>query len=219
MKINITVDFSGRFGLVKFALVMIVILGSLLVACGKPSTIETKQTEKVRDQQQIYDINQPIPRFLWSLQRHILIQIYEFMNKSYTSHTFITAAGSGALIYDCASTGLPIPADTQLTNPQQIEQYGQYWAVTVGQPEPQGVFTSGSTDATYVICNLEEGQKGLVYTEQKVTTFSYPVRYENGRIVDIKGQRPAVSVNVTQPADSELPSQRGQQTIKPSVKP
>ncbi len=185
---------------IRWILLLAVVLA--LTSCVSSSSI-SRDKQTVEDQQSIYQRNQPIPLFDWSQDRDVLIQIYQAKNEARTTYTVVTADGSGQVLFVCPSVGYALPADTQLTNGLQALNWSS--APVVEQAEPNGLYSSKNTDGTYVLCIRESGEIAPVYTEAKVTTYPFPVKVENGQIVDAGG---ASSINLdltrrpaTAPAD------------------
>lgn len=164
---------------------LIAILALFIGSCAGNTTAVKNDSWTVDSQQQVYSRNQPIPFFDWSQDRDALIQIYVAKNEARTTYTVVTADGSGQVLFTCPSVGFAIPADTQLTNGLQALDYTGY--PVVEQAEPNGLYSSKNTDGTYVLCVREDGNITPVYTEAKVTTYPFPVRVENGQIVDAGG--------------------------------
>jgi hypothetical protein len=164
-----------------------------LTACGAQSISDDQHT--VDKQQQQYAKVQPVPFYDWSQDRAALIQIYTAKNEQRQTYAVITAQGTGAAIFSCPAIGYPLPADTQLTN--GLQWIGSGGAV-VEQAEPNGLYSSKNTDATYVLCLRDDGKIVPVYTEQKVTLFPFPVKVENGQITDIGGAA-TITVDLSKP--------------------
>lgn len=155
-----------------------------IAACSVSPNTEREDTQRVQDQQAHYAKVQPIPYFDFSMDRDTLIQIYKAKNEARQTHSVVTSQGTGAVLWECPSIGFPIPVDTQLTNPvQMIRDPWVSGSQVVEQPEPNGLFSSKNTDATYVQCVAPDGTVSPVYTEQKVTTFPFPVKIVDGQIV------------------------------------
>ena len=90
----------------------------------------------------------------------------------------------GTVEGDCASIGFGIPYDTSLTNPLQ-KTYGVNGNVTtIEQAEPNGLYASKATSATWVMCVGDGGAIEPVYVESKVTVYPYPVKvdYSTNRV-------------------------------------
>jgi hypothetical protein len=161
---------------------------SMLVGCYEP-TAETKNSREVQRQQEQYNITQPVPKFDWSQERDIVIQLYNLRNQRAVTHS-VWRSDFGTIEGDCPSVGYGIPYDTSLTNPLMVTAQAQDRELrseslaTVEQAEPNGLFASKNTSATWVMCVGENGEYDPIYIEGKVTTYPYPVdvNYENNRV-------------------------------------
>jgi hypothetical protein len=149
---------------------------------------------------------QPVPVIEWSQPRDNQIQIYVMSQGARTTWSVVYPIGVNIPIFDCPSVGFPLPADTQLTNPLKV--YGSNGGV-IEQAEPNGLYTSKNTDATYVICILPDGTRYPYYTEGKVNTWPFPVTvdYTTGRVTP-SGQAPSMILTAgnTTPVTSPTPS-------------
>ena len=170
---------------------MSILLGVVLVGCSKSESVETRDAERVQQQQSQYEKGQPIPAYDWSLERHLVIQLYNVRNQKAATHS-VWRSDRGLIEGDCPSYGYGIPYDTSLTNPLSpmvhgYDPYGGVWTETsqvVEQAEPNGVFASKNTAATWVMCLGESGNIEPVYVETKVTVYPGPVKvnYETNRV-------------------------------------
>jgi len=171
------------FGIVAVAIVM--------AACAPEQTIEGRDSERVAEQQSQYAIGQPIPVFDWSLERDLVIQLYTVRNSRAATHS-VWRSDRGLVEGDCPSYGYGIPYDTSLTNPlaptvHSYDPYGGNYATVsqvVEQAEPNGIFASKNTAATWVMCLGEAGTVEPVYVETKVTVYPGPVTvdYDTNRV-------------------------------------
>lgn len=183
-------------------------LAAILVGCDE--TADERERQQVNNQQDIYNQAQPIPRYDWSLARHLWIQFYDSQNKQVTTFSYITPITGGQDMFSCPSMGYAIPRDTQLTNPHQVT-YTNGGAGVIDQAEPNGLFTSPNTDATIIFCLNDNGTVAPVYTEMKVTGFPFPVKWEvdsnhpQGHWVRV-GQASNIELNPAKPATAVPPS-------------
>lgn len=71
-----------------------------------------------------------------------------------------------------------------LTNPLQATGTRLNALTSIEQAEPNGVFASKSTSATWVMCVGPTGVIEPVYVESKVTVYPYPVKidYDKNRV-------------------------------------
>ena len=165
--------------------ILAVMVAAAVTGCG-----ETTQTQKdqqvVERQQSQYSKSQPIPVYDWSLERHMVAQLYNIRNLEATTHS-VWRSDRGMIEGDCSSIGFGIPYDTSLTNPLTGKRFGgstNYSRLIVEQPEPNGIFASKNTQATWVMCAGTGGVIEPVYVETKVTVYPYPVNvdYDKNRV-------------------------------------
>lgn len=166
-------------------------LAVLVSGCDKNESVETRDAKRVQQQQGQYEKGQPIPAFDWSLERHLVIELYKVRNQKAATHS-VWRSDRGIVEGDCPSYGYGIPYDTSLTNPlapivHGWDPYGGQWAEqsqVVEQAEPNGVFASKNTAATWVMCLGEAGNIEPVYVETKVTVYPGPVKvdYDKNRV-------------------------------------
>lgn len=159
----------------------------------RPATASQLEQKSQDLQMQQFLRNQPVPSFDWSLERHMLIQLYAARQRATNTWSVVQSEFTGKILWQCPSMGFPLPYATQLTNPQQVSgstycsgQCGVS-AVAIGQQEPNGLFSSPATDGTWVPCVDEKGKITPVYEERKVTTFLRPVIEQNGTLVPMPG--------------------------------
>ncbi|MEI8067928.1 MAG: hypothetical protein WCG91_03210 [Candidatus Shapirobacteria bacterium] len=153
-------------------LICFVLIGGL-AACSP--TQEGKDSKIVQSQQEIYAKNQPIPIFNWSQDRDNLIQIYVAKNEARNTFSAI-ASMTGETKFLSPTIGFPLPADIQLTNPLQV--VGNSYGSVVEQAEPNGLFSSKNTDATYILAVRKNGDVVPIYSEFKVTAFPFAVKVD-----------------------------------------
>lgn len=180
----------------------VILLVILLSGCSQfEDSQETKDVQAVLRQQGQYAISQPIPAFNWSLERHLLIQLYGIRNMEATTHS-VWRSDRGMVEGDCASIGFGMPYDTSLTNPLMATDEDQRGhsnpsLAAIEQAEPNGIFASKNTAATWVMCAGAAGNIEPVYVETKVTVYPYPVKvdYATNRVV--KAGKSSVSITAT----------------------
>ncbi len=173
----------------KYILAVSVIAALSITACERENNSAAKEMAAVERQQDQYAIGQPVPSFDWSLERHLLSELYKLRNKKVTTHA-VWRSDYGTVEGDCPSMGYGLPYDTSLTNPLMMADrwvssgYGRQ-ADVVEQPEPNGIFASKNTSATWVICIGEAGGLEPVYVESKVTIYPglVEVDYATNRVV------------------------------------
>jgi len=168
--------------------IIMLMLAISLAACGTET--QTEKTAKVVERQQSqYAKAQPNPVFDWSLERDLLIQLYNIRNMKALTHS-VWRSDRGLVEGDCASIGFGIPYDSSLTNPLvatskgKENTYRSESLTSIEQPEPNGIFASKNTSATWVMCAGSTGTIEPIYIETKVTVYPYSVRvdYETNRV-------------------------------------
>lgn len=172
--------------LITLTITFLFILGGF--GCSdKDKSQETKDREAVERQQKQYAKSQPLPTYDWSLERDLVIQLYNIRNNRMATHS-VWRSDRGMIEGDCASMGYGLPYDTSLTNPlRAVWQSGQHGraGVSIGQAEPNGVFASTNTAATWVMCVGPSGAIEPHYIETKVTVYPGPVKvdYKTNRVI------------------------------------
>jgi hypothetical protein len=170
---------------------LIVLVCGLLFAFGCDSSSKTQEERDqaaVDRQQKQYGKAQPIPTYDWSLERDLMIQLYNIRNKRVSTHS-IWRSNYGMIEGDCPSMGYGLPYDTSLTNPwratHRIYKSHGVSSVAIGQAEPNGVFASTNTSATWVMCVGAGGTIEPHYIESKVTVYPGPVKvdYATNRVI------------------------------------
>jgi len=160
----------------KFTFIMLALL-FLLMACDDSARI-AEEASVNRAYSNIIKA-QPPPLFDYSLERDLVIQLYQIRNTA--ANTYTVWWDHGRIVGDCPSIGYGIPYDTQLTNPLMVASNGS----VVEQPEPNGLYSSKNTSATWVMCVGEDGQVYPVYVEPKVVVYpgtNVTVDYEKNRV-------------------------------------
>ncbi len=177
-------------------LFLIVCLLGFFVGCDDTDSAEDKDAEMVNDQQNHYQISQPLPKYDYSLEREIAIKLYNMRNTAVRTWS-VWRSDYGMIEGWCESLGFPIPYDVQLTNP--VKMTGDHRGNTaIEQAEPNGLFSSKNTAATWVLRVNEDGSVSPVYIESKVTCYSVPIKVDwtNNRVVFIDNERNKPSVKL-----------------------
>jgi hypothetical protein len=172
--------FVMRRFFVYFMVVVFVMVG--MVGCKDfNNNSNNKENEAVEQQQAHYLAAQPIPFFEWSFERDLVVKLYELRNKKVATYS-VWRSLSGVIEDHCPSIGFGIPYDTSLTNPLTAtnmadngQRRGRGALTSVGKAEPNGIYQSQNTNATWVMCVGDDGNIEPVYVESKVTTYPYMV--------------------------------------------
>ena len=174
----------------KYLLTILILLFSV-DTFGKTwfSDSETaEQAQRVQKQQAQYSKVQPVPFYDWSLERDLVIQLYNMRNMKAVTHS-VWRSDLGTIEGDCPSIGFGIPYDTSLTSPtaasnESLKGTNVAALATVDQAEPNGLFSSKVTAATWVLCAGNMGTIEPIYVETKVTVYPYSVSvdYDKNRV-------------------------------------
>jgi hypothetical protein len=182
------------------------------MACDVTPNAEQRDRAAVARQQAQYGVSQPIPGFDFSLERDIVIQLYQARNERVATHT-VWRSDTGIVEGDCPSTGYPVPYDTSLTNPLKIGwSSNQGGAAVIEQAEPNGIYASKNSIATWVRCVYKVQGKRVeapIYVESKVTAFPFPVEvdYATGRVQPVADMEPTVTIKEQAPAPAPAPAE------------
>lgn len=163
-----------------------------------PQSAASKEQATQDVQMQQFIRNQPVPSFDWSLERHMLIQLYAARQRATNTFSVVQSEYTGKVLWSCPSMGFPLPYATQLTNPQQLIQKSDsshWYDGVVAQQEPNGLFSPPAADGTWVPCVDEKGRITPVYEERKVTTFLRPMMEQNGTLVPSPGGIPSLTID------------------------
>lgn len=152
-----------------------------LIGCSGSNEKDRMTVEK---QQQHYAKVQPVPFFDYSLERETFIQIYKMRNERVRTWC-VWRSLNGMIEGHTESVGFPIPYDVQLTNP--LARADGSSNVVVEQAEPNGLFSSKTTRATWIRSVVRHNGKVMevpIYVEADVTCYPYPivVDYDKNRV-------------------------------------
>jgi hypothetical protein len=146
-------------------------LALTVAACGPQTTQQTEGNAQQGDSSALL-IVLPLPHFDNSEIRMELIQMEAIQAFGLSSTSFFFNAGQREPIQVCASVGLPIPADSSLSNPWQVSNGAglpntSHENVAIGQMDPNGIYF-GATTATYVLCKTANGGHYMVHAAEYV---------------------------------------------------
>jgi hypothetical protein len=163
-----------------------------------PATSVKQEANVVEKQQSIYVNTQPVPVFDWSLERHLMTELYKARNNAVATYTYVRNQYTGKILSSCPSIGFPISAATQLTSPSRTEEHwGQAGGgnVVIPQPEPNGLFSPPESRGTYVMCLNKDGKVEPRYYEEDVEAFVTPMREVDGQLVPVEGAKASITID------------------------
>lgn len=159
-----------------------------VVACSNTTAGQSGTTHELTandNQVQQFENSQPNPFFDRSEYRDIL-QKAETVQANGLQGTAFFLSMTGHLIYQCNELGSPVPNTAQLTNPSQPYNYYapggsgggySYNTVTIGNMDPNGVYSPNASEGTYVMCQTAAGDE-LNYWEGPVYSVSGPATWD-----------------------------------------
>lgn len=185
----------------KIFVVMMVATVALLAGCGNWQQSQAPyhaESKIVARQQDIYNKAEPIQVFNYSMERHLMIQLYQVRNTTVQTWSYVVSKYTNSIVFECPSIGYPIPAGMQLTNPDKtVEGHWQGEFTSIPQPEPNGLYSSPSTDGTYIMCTNPDGTITPVYSEPNVMAFAQRMKMDHGVLVPYSSTDvPTIKLNV-----------------------
>lgn len=165
---------TNQFFVPAITIITIAICGIVLTGCD--DSANRQDSRAVERQQSQYSKAQPIPAYDHSLERQLVIDLYNIRNETLQTHS-VWRGMTSVIEGDCPSLGYGIPYDTSLTNPLS-RSTGSNGAIALGQAEPNGVFASTNTSATWVFCIAASGNAEPHYVEAAVTVYPGPVEVD-----------------------------------------
>lgn len=185
----------------KIMVAVLTIMALFFMGCYEESSTD-KESQVVDKQLSQYSIGQPVPAFDWSLERDLMIKLYQLRNAKVATTT-VWRSDYGMIEGHTSSIGYGLPYDTSLTNPLQMASKSIRWGGkhllegVVEQQEPNGIYASKNTTATWVMAvDPDTSQVMPIYIESKVTVYPYPVKvdYETNRVY--KSGKPTTLINL-----------------------
>ena len=146
------------------------IISTLLAACGGGASSDQEQAAQ---QEQILaegTAQTGMPAIKNFRERKLLKDILELRDQDgITTYTYIVAEQTGKFIFVCDSIGYGLPAATQYTNPQKIEDRNASGFAILSQADPNGLFSPAAAEGTWVMCADPVAKKAVpVYLEPRV---------------------------------------------------
>lgn len=143
------------------ALACIVAMGIALTGCVESARYEESDFTR----KNMANSNDAIgmPNIANFFEKKTLKEIYELRDRSdLINYAYIRSDMTGKFIYLGQCVGYGIPYTTQYTSPDV--NVGSNGAV-VSQADPNGLYTNGATDATWVILIGDDGSREIAYVE------------------------------------------------------
>ncbi len=175
------------------SLCFVLLYALVTVVCEPLQSANEQEQAHVNAQQEAFLRAQPTPVFSWSLERALMIQLYQARNTRTLTYSYVLNAYNGTLLMSCESLGFPIPATTQITNSETVVRTAA-GATTVAQAEPNGLYAPPSTSGTWVMCLAPNGGVEPRYVENHVITTVRPMRMQDGQLVPLDGGNATITL-------------------------
>lgn len=155
----------------RYLLLLVLAVLALAIAACADSGIAQNELDTDWQLQQ-YNKVQRIHFYTYSWERWAVQTIYDFrVTKLVSTWSVWVGDGTGEPIDYCASKGFGIPYSTSLTAPDQVV----YSGTVTGMMEPSGLYPSGNTLATWVLCVEADGSLHPTYVEPQVIVYDHPI--------------------------------------------
>lgn len=170
-------------------LMALILTFSTLIACAPNQTASDIQRERQEKQVKEGAAQTGIPSIVNFREAKLAKMLYEQRDQAILTYTYLenmiptpipgkTALG-GKFSFVCESVGYPLPYSVQFTAPEAVQTYnltntggGQryYGAERLPQPEPNGLYSPSSSEASWVMCKFP-GQKDVIpfYIESRAS--------------------------------------------------
>lgn len=165
-------------------------LGVGLAACSggaAPTSGQAQEQQASNDSLSIAEQTLPAPVFPRSEARYAFIQDQAAQALGTQTTSFIWNQGQPPVPL-CPSIGFPIPNTAQLTNPDKpvtlTVPYQGGAALTIGNIDPNQLYTPAASSGTFVLCVNRQGQTYTVYAEPNVVAVAGSATVVNGQIVE-----------------------------------
>ena len=146
-----------RFAVCVGSVSIVVLLGCQ----GSPTSddIQSQQQEKILAEGTSQVGMPAIKNFR---ERKLVKMLLELRDQNdLSTFTYIWSDFQGRWVFFCNSVGYGIPYATQFTNPQKKETGSNsgsgYYAITLPQADPNGLFSPASAEGTWVMCKDPNG--------------------------------------------------------------
>src|SRR5665213_1579332 len=166
-----------RLLLIPVSAIAVMLMGAS--SCDTAPANSAEQSAQAGIQNQ-FNISQPLPAFKFSELRATLIAIETAQANVTQTTSFFFNSNVVDPIATCPSICFPLASTANLSNPQQVVSTsvnGNYGYGTVGQMDPNGIY-SGTSTGTYVVCTAADGTTFLNYWEGFVETVSGPAVWD-----------------------------------------
>jgi hypothetical protein len=103
-------------------------------------------------------------------ERKLMKQIIEMRDQDgLVTYTYTVPETTGRPVFLCNSIGYGLPAATQYTNPEKVEE-SSLGNTSIPQADPNGLFSPSSAEGTWVMCSdpSGNGKTRPIYVEPRI---------------------------------------------------
>ncbi|HBI6987985.1 TPA: hypothetical protein K8N17_000205 [Clostridium perfringens] len=162
-----------------FGLLLIALTGTF-IGCGGESAsandVGTQKSINSKQEQILEESNRQLgmPNIVNFFEKDMAKKIWELRdNPQLTTYAYTTNL-DGKFVYLGRCIGFGLPYTTQYTNPEKMDtvdggEYGARNPYTIPQSDPNGLFSSETTNATWLILvNEETNETEIIYSEPSI---------------------------------------------------
>jgi hypothetical protein len=160
-----------------FILVSMLALAFIVTACDEQQNSDTIQRQQQEQILKEATAQTGMPAIVNFRERKLLKQIIEMRDQeNLITYTYIVSEVTGKLIYVGRSIGFGIPYATQYTNPEKIVRMYSEGYGTLPQADPNGLFSPGAAEGTWVMLIDEKtGNAAVCYFEPRIVVSPFPL--------------------------------------------
>jgi hypothetical protein len=169
--------------------ILVVTVLTFLAACSPPPT--SSDVQRDRQETMVADgvAQVGVPAIKNFREYKLAKDIYEMRDQTgLVTYTYLWSDINGKLIFFCDSIGYPIPYATQFSAPESVQRFylpargnapREWGKETLPQAEPNGLFTPGSAEGTWVMCKDPGGKETRpTYVEPRVIVTQFKLNIE-----------------------------------------
>ena len=161
-----------------------VLMASMLVGCGQRETASSKENNYTQDLMEQSSSIVGYPDVTNFFEKEQLKEIYELRDDpNLICYWYTKNDMTGKWIYQGECIGYGIPYTTQFTQPDTMQRAAlpvldingndkgrnEYFTEVLPQADPNGLYSSASTSATWILATDKDGNIKPTYVESEIT--------------------------------------------------
>lgn len=148
----------------------------LLAGCQGCTSTDRRQQLAQEALQAEGDRQAGLPSIVNFQEKKLVKRIYELRDQENLPTWVYTQALDGKLVFLFRAVGYGLPYAAQYSNPQKRDVTS---GAVLPQAEPNGLFTPGGSEGTWVMAIGPDGKPHVVYVEPRVIVSPFPLRPED----------------------------------------